>query len=76
MISPAFTYFKDDIRALPICLELPGSFFGGVLKNFPEDKCSNLEDSGSCLAIVMSSRSLLVVGHPDGCIFSYFIHPV
>ena len=73
MISPAFTYFSDDIRAFPIFLELPGSSFNGVFKNFPEDKHSDLEDSGSCLAVVVSSRSLLIVDHLDGRIFSYFI---
>ena len=76
MISPVFAYFRDNVKAFPICLELPGSFFGGVLKNFPEDKCSDLEDPGLCLAVVMSNRSLLVGGYLDGRIFSYLIRPV
>ena len=63
MISPAFACFRDNVKAFPICLELPGSSFGGVLKNFPEDKCSDLEDPGSCLAVVMSNRSLFVVSY-------------
>ena len=76
MISPVFACFKDNVRAFSICLELLGSLFGGVFENFPEDKCSDLEDSRSCLAVVMSSRHLLVGGHLDGCIFFYLIHPV
>ena len=76
MISLAFTCFSDDIRDFPICLELPGSSFGGVFKNFLDDKHSDLKDLGPCLAVVVSSCSLLVVDHPDGRIFSYFIRPV
>ena len=73
MISPAFDCFRDNVRVFPICLELPDSLFGGVFENFPNDKCSDLEDLGLCFAVVMSSRPLLVGGHPDGRIFSHFI---
>ena len=76
MISPVFACFRDNVRVFPICLELPDSLFGGVFENFPNDKCSDLEDSGPCLVVVMSNRPLLVGGHPDGCIFSYLIHLV
>ena len=76
MLNPAFTCFRYDIRVFPIFLELPSSFYDSVFKNFSKDKYYDLEDSGSCLVVVMSSRSLLVVGHPDGRIFSYFIRLV
>ena len=76
MISPAFAYFRNKVGAFPICLELLSLLFGGVFENFFEDKCFDLEDSGSCLAIVVSSCPLLVGGHPDGHIFSHFICPV
>ena len=73
MISPTFAFFGDNVGAFPIRLELLGLFFCGIFENSSEDKCSSLEDTRPCLAIVMGSRPLLVGGHPDECTFSHFI---
>ena len=55
MISLVFACFRDNVGVFPIRLELFDLLFDGVFENFSKDKCSDLEDSGSCLAIVMSS---------------------
>ena len=76
MISPIFTYFGDNVGAFSIRLELPDPLFSCVFEDSSEDECSNLEDKRLCLAVVMSSRPLLVGGHPDGCTFPHFIRPI
>ena len=76
MIGSALTCLSHNIRTFPIRLEFPGSSFNGVFKNFSEDQRSDLEDPGSCLAVIVSDRSLLIVGHPDGRVFSHFVRLV
>ncbi|RVW53065.1 hypothetical protein CK203_072732 [Vitis vinifera] len=62
-------------RVLPVGLKFPAPF-GSIFKNFSKDQRTIFEASGPYFAIVMSGCPLLIVCHPDGCAFPYFICPV
>ncbi|KAL6319930.1 hypothetical protein AAG906_037006 [Vitis piasezkii] len=75
--------FHEDVRLLPsdqtvfpIRLEFSCSPFSSVFENLSEDQRSTFEAPGSRLAVIVSGRPLLVVGHPNGCTLSHFVHPV
>ena len=76
MIGSAFTCLSHNIRTFPIRLEFPDSSFRVVFENLSKDQRSDFEDPGSCLAVIVSGCSLLIVGHPNGRVFSHFVHPV
>ncbi|RVW63613.1 hypothetical protein CK203_057391 [Vitis vinifera] len=64
------------LGGLPNSLGISCSPFSSVFENLSEDQHSTFEAPGSRLAVIVSGRPLLVVGHPNGCTLSYFVHPV
>ena len=53
--------------------KLSYSCLGSVFENLPKDQHSTFETSGPYFAIVVSGCPLLIVRHPDGCGFYYFM---
>ena len=76
MIGSAFTCLGHNVRAFSICLEFFGSPFSGVFENLSEDQRSNFEAPRLGLAVIVSDRPLLIVGHPNGCTLSHLIRLV